>query len=231
RGRCRSYREGVTFFPVTEIVRSLAGLAADDDESVAAGRIAQLLTPDDESSLVTERLVGLVRAETEVRAEEAFWAIRRLFEAVARSRPLVLVLEDLHWAEPTLLDLIEYLVGWSRGAPILMLALTRPDLLELRPSWPGDLLHLEPLGEDDVRALLGNLLGAAQLEGEIAVQITHAAEGNPLFVEELVRMLVDDGTLVLENGRWVARDLGELPIPPSISALLAARLDRLEPEQ
>jgi class 3 adenylate cyclase/tetratricopeptide (TPR) repeat protein len=231
QGRCLSYGEGITFFPVTEILRSLTGLAADDDEDVVRGRIAQLLPAHDESALVTERLVGLLRAQTDVRAEEAFWAVRKLLEAVARSRPLVLVLEDLHWAEPTLLDLVEYLVGWSRGAPILVLVLARPDLLDLRPGWPGEHLHLEPLGGGEVQTLLGNLLGTAELDHEIGARIEHAAEGNPLFVEELVRMLLEEGALVLDGGRWVARDLGELPIPPSIQALLAARLDHLDPEE
>jgi class 3 adenylate cyclase/tetratricopeptide (TPR) repeat protein len=231
QGRCLSYGEGITFFPVTEIVRSLAGLAADDVEGVVRGRIAQLLPTGDESALVTERLVDLLSAAANVRAEEVFWAGRTLLEAVARSRPLVLIFEDLHWAEPTLLDLVEYLVGWSRGAPILAVALARPDLLELRPAWPGEHITLEPLEAGEVRALLGNLLGTAELDAEIARRIELAAEGNPLFVEELVRMLLDDGALVLDDGRWVARDVDELPIPPSISALLAARLDLLDPEE
>jgi class 3 adenylate cyclase/tetratricopeptide (TPR) repeat protein len=231
QGRCLPYGDGITFFPVTEILRSLAGLSADDDEGVVRGRITQLLPATEESSLVADRLVGLLRAEPDVRSEEAFWAVRKLLEAVARSRPLVLVLEDLHWAEPTLLDLVEYLVGWSRGAPMLVLALARPDLLDLRPAWPGDHLLLEPLAGDDVRALLGNLLGAADLDKEIALRIESAAEGNPLFVEELVRMLVEDGALVLDDGRWTAHDVGDLAIPPSINALLAARLDHLDPEE
>ena len=231
QGRCLPYGDGITFFPVNEIVRSLAGLAADDDEQVVRGRIAQLLPATDESSLVTDRLTGVLTADANVRAEEAFWAVRKLLEAVARSRPLVLVLEDLHWAESTLLDLVEYLVGWSHGAPMLLLALARPELLDLRPGWPGERLVLEPLDGGEVRALLTNLLGAAELDAEIAEQIERAAEGNPLFVEELVRMLIDDEALVLDDGRWVARDLGELAIPPSISALLAARLDHLEPEE
>jgi len=114
---------------------------------------------------------------------------------------------------------------------MLVLALARPELLELRPGWPGDHLALEPLDGDDVHALLANLLGSAELDSAVAANIERAADGNPLFVEELVRMLVDDGTLVLNDDRWVARDVGELPIPPSINALLAARLDRLEPEE
>ena len=232
QGRCLSYGEGITFFPVGEIIRSLAGLAADDDADVVAARVAKLLPPGGESVLVTERLVGLLGAETTVRSDEIFWAVRKLLEAVARSRPLVLVLEDLHWAEPTLLDLVEYLVGWSRGAPMLVLALARPELLEVRPSWPGDKVLLEPLGSDEVRTLLGNLLGAAELDAAVAQRIELAADGNPLFVEELVRMLVDDGELVLVEGKWIAEeDAGDLRIPPSINALLTARLDRLESEE
>src|SRR5438093_2987465 len=156
QGRCLSYGEGITFFPVAEVVRSLAGVAADDDEPVVKARIAQLLPPGDESAVVTERLVSLLAADGAARAEEVFWAVRKLLEVVARFRPLVLVLEDLHWAEPTLLDLVEYLVGWSRGAPMLVLALARPELLELRPGWPGERLTLEPLDSEDIRALLGN---------------------------------------------------------------------------
>ena len=231
QGRCLPYGDGITFFPVTEIVRSLAGISADDDADVVRGRIAQLLPANDETDLVTDRLVGVLSADANVRAEEAFWAVRKLLEGVARSRPLVLVLEDLHWAEATLLDLVEYLVGWSHGAPMLVLALARPDLLELRPDWPGERLALEPLEPNEIRALLANLVGAAELDPAIAERIESAAEGNPLFVEELVRMLIDDGALVLEDGRWVAREVGELAIPPSISALLAARLDHLEPEE
>src|SRR6266540_24189 len=231
QGRCLSYGDGITFFPVADIVHSLAGLSADDDELAVSARIAKLLPDADESALVTQRLVGLLGADTLVRTDEVFWAVRKLLEAVARSRPLVLVLEDLHWAEPTLLDMIEYLVGWSRGAPMLVLALARPELLELRPGWPGERVTLEPLDSKDVQALLGNLLGTAQLDAKVAERIEQAAEGNPLFVEEFVRMLVDDGTLVLQDGRWVARDVGDLPIPPSINALLAARLDRLDPEE
>ena len=126
---------------------------------------------------------------------------------------------------------MEYLVGWSHGAPILILVLARPDLLDVRPGWPGEHLHLEPLGGGEVQALLGNLLGTAELDGEIAARIEQAAEGNPLFVEELVRMLLEEGALALDDGRWVARDVAELPIPPSINALLAARLDHLDPEE
>jgi len=231
QGRCLPYGEGITFFAVTEVLRSIAAVAADDDEEVVRARVEQLLPPNDEAPVVADRIVGLLRAETTVRAEEAFWAVRKLLEAVARSRPLVLVLDDVHWAEPTLLDLVEYLVGWSRGAPMLVLVLARPDLVDRRPGWPGERLVLEPLQRSEVQELLRSLLGTAELDAEIAGRIEHAADGNPLFVEELVRMLLDEEALVLDDGRWVARDLEELPIPPTISAVLAARLDHLDPEE
>jgi class 3 adenylate cyclase len=231
-GRCLPYGDGITFFPVVEIVRAITGIEVDDAPAQIRAKLTALLPASDEASLVADRVAEMLDLGGEARSEESFWALRRLFEATARARPLVLVLEDVHWAEPTLLDLVEYLVGWSRGAPILMLCLARPELLERRPSWPGAQIALEPLPGDEVSSLLANLLGSATLEPEVERRIAAAAEGNPLFVEELVRMLVDDGALVLEEGRWhAAQPLDALAIPPSINALLAARLDRLHPEE
>jgi class 3 adenylate cyclase/tetratricopeptide (TPR) repeat protein len=229
QGRCLPYGDGITFFPMVEVVRSLAGVSADDAPEHIRARIAELAGGDD---LVVDRIAGVLGIGGEARADESFWALRRLFEAVARERPLVLVLEDLHWAEPTLLDFVEYVYGWSRGAPLLVVCLARPELLESRAAWPGERIALSPLAADEVHALLGNLLGSAELEPDAARRIAAAAEGNPLFVEELVRMLVDDGTLTRSDGRWVAAgDLDSLAIPPTISALIAARLDRLDPEE
>ncbi len=230
RGRCLQYGDSITFFPIVDVVRGLLGLAADGDPEAARTRIA-LLVDEDEAGLVADRIVGLLRTDAKVRADELFWAVRKLLEAVARTRPLVVVLEDLHWAEPTLLDFVEHMVGWSRGAPLLVLGLARPELLELRASWPGERLLLEPLGHDEVRSLLANLLGTAELDPRIAQKIEAAAEGNPLFIEELTRMLAEDGTLVLVDGRWMQSGAGDLSVPPSIGALLAARLDRLDPEE
>ena len=229
QGRCLPYGDGITFFPVVEIVRSLARVSADDAPEHIRARLAQLAGGDE---LVVDRIAGVLGIGGETRADESFWALRRLFEAVARERPLVLVIEDLHWAEPTLLDFVEYVSGWSRGAPLLVVCLARPELLETRAAWPGERITLSPLVADEVHALLGNLLGSAELEPDAARRISAAAEGNPLFLEELVRMLVDDGTLTRSDGRWVAAgDLDSLAIPPTISALIAARLDRLDPEE
>jgi tetratricopeptide (TPR) repeat protein len=228
-GRCLPYGDGITFFPIVEIVRTLAGVSADDPPARVQARVSALAGGDE--ALAT-RILDLLGLAGDTRADEWFWALRRLFESHARERPLVLVLEDVHWAEPTLLDLVEYLVGWSRGAPILLLCLARAELFETRTTWSGERIALDPLDESEVAALLTNVLGSAALETRAARRISAAAEGNPLFVEELVRMLVDDGVLHRVDGVWTGpQDLDSLAIPPTINALLSARLDRLDPEE
>lgn len=230
-GRCLPYGDAITFWPVVEIVRALTELTADDDVHEARRRLAALLPETEESLVAIERVLGILGLGGEARSEESFWALRRLFEAVARERPLVLVLEDLQWAEPTLLDLIEYLVGWSRGSPILIVCLARPELLEQRGAWPGARVVLDRLDRAEARTLLANVLGSGVLDEEVARRLAAAADGNPLFLEELVRMLLDDGVLAQVDGRWVVGDLDAIAIPPSISALLSARLDQLAPDE
>jgi class 3 adenylate cyclase/tetratricopeptide (TPR) repeat protein len=231
-GRCLSYGEGITFWPVIEIIRDAAGIVSDDSAVDARAKISRLLPDGGDSGVVCERVcstIGLTDQRTQ--AEESFWALRRLFESIARTRPLVLVFEDLHWAEPTLLDLVEYLVGWSAGSPILLVGTGRPELLEARPAWSADAILLEPLSDTETAELAENVLGGGTLDPEIGVRVSEAAEGNPLFAEEVVRMLKDDGELVELDGRWTTRGDVELRVPPSISALLAARLDRLDPAE
>ena len=134
-----------------------------------------------------------------------------------------------------MLDLIEHIADWSREAPILLLAIARPELLDARPHWGGGKLNattilLQPLGADDSASLIANLLDSPELAETVQQRIGETAEGNPLFVEELVAMLVDQGILRQENGGWRAADeLQDVAVPPSISALVAARLDHLEP--
>ena len=177
-------------------------------------------------------LVGL--GDGGVERQDAFLAVRRLFEELAKDRPLVLLFDDVHWAEASLLDFIEHVADWSRDAPILLLCVGRQELLEVRPQWGGGKLaatsvQLEPLTADESDELLAGLLGEAELEPDVRRRIAEAADGNPLFVEELLGMLIDDGSLVRRDGKWVAaRDLRLLTVPPTIQALLAARLDRLE---
>ncbi|MDX6411653.1 MAG: hypothetical protein QOE91_1169, partial [Gaiellaceae bacterium] len=135
-GRCLSYGEGITFWPVVGIVRSLAEIRPGDSPEEARARLGALVPDGPDAELIENRVAGLLGVgDRPARSEEAFWALRRLFEGLARTRPLVLVFEDLHWAEPTLLDMLEYIAGWSIGAPIMLLCLARPDLGDVRPAW------------------------------------------------------------------------------------------------
>ena len=189
---------------------------------------------DDDAELIAERVPAMSGlAETSAGMQEMFWAIRRFLESLQRERPVVVLFDDIQWAEPTFLDLVEYLAGWSRDARILVVCLARPELLDLRPGWAGlattaGTLTLSPLNDDESRELIGNLLGASSLAPSDAARIVDAAGGNPLFVEEMLRMLEDEGVLSRDDDRWrVVGDLAQVSLPASIHALLAARLDRL----
>ncbi len=206
--RCLPYGDGITFLPLADLVRSAGG-----DEAVEAAIAAE---PD--GQLVYERLRGGIGAGVPaVSSEETFWAIRRMLETLARDRPLVVCLEDVHWAEPTFLDLIEYLAGWTRDAPILLLCLARPELLEERPRWPGRQLALPPLTPAEAGRLLEQLAEELPVAPAVAGEIGAAAEGNPLFIEQMVAALAEPS--------------GAGGVPPTIQALLAARLDRLSPQE
>jgi len=235
RGRCLSYGDGITFWPVAEVLRDAAGIAPEDSPAAAQAKLAELVAGEERA----ERIAGLLGpvlglAGEAGQLEETFWAIRRVLEVVAGGRPLVVLLDDLHWAEPTLLDLVEHAASRSRDRPVLLLCLGRPELVEQRSLWGGDAVDaesmtLEALGDEDGLLLLDRLLGPSELDEATRRRIVGTAEGNPLFVEELVQMLVDEGHLRRERGRWVpAGDLSALKIPLSVSALLLARLDRLE---
>jgi predicted ATPase/class 3 adenylate cyclase len=235
RGRCLSDGDGVTFWPVAEVLRQAAGIAPGDAPAAAQAKLVALVAGEERAERVADQAGRVLGLDGEVgQLEETFWAIRRVLEVVAGSRPLVVVLDDLQWAEPTLLDLVEHVATWSRDRPLLLLCLSRPELVEQRPAWGGDAadagrLPLEPLAEEEGLLLLDQLLGASELDGATRHRIVSTAEGNPLFIEELVRMLVDGRHLRRERGRWVpADDLSTIRIPISIAALLHARLDRLE---
>ena len=181
---------------------------------------------DVERGGVAARLItGAVGAgESPGSPEETAWAFRRLFETLAADRPLVVAVDDIHWAEPTLLDLLEYVVAFSSDAPILLLCLARPDLFDTRPSWAAPrrgatLVSLDPLDADDSESLVGGLPGGRSLPETVRRRVVETAEGNPLFVEQLLAMLADDP------------DATDVVVPPTIQALLAARIDRLEPEE
>ena len=237
RGRCLPYGEGITYYPVVEVIKQAAGLSDFDLPDVVEAKVCLVLEGEEHQDQVCRHVAQVMGVAASRGGEETLWAIRRFFEASARDRPLVLVFDDIHWGASTFLDLVEHIADWSRGSPILLLCMARADLLDVRPAWGGGKLNastvsLEPLAEEQAEALVANLLGSVQLPADVQDRIVHTAEGNPLFVEETLGMLIDDGFVVREDHRWiVAGDLSDVTVPPSIQALLAARVDRLTPDE
>ena len=189
RGRCLPYGEGITYWPVVEVLKQLG-----------------LLPSDEAAAMAIRSLLGESEAATS--AEEIAWAFRKTLEQAAAERPLVVVFEDIQWGEETFCDLIEHVALLSAGAAILLLCIARPELSERRPAWPVT-LRLEPLGDEDVAELI-----AERIPGKLRERITRAAGGNPLFIEEMLAM--------------AGEAEGEVVVPPTLQALLAARLDQLE---
>jgi class 3 adenylate cyclase len=235
RGRCLPYGEGITFWPLLEAVKDVVGLEDTDGPDQALGKLIAALGEEQSAELVARRvgeMIGL--AEAAGGADEGFAAVRALFEVRARTQPLVVVFDDIHWGEATFLDLVEHLAEWVRDAPVLLLCIARPELLDMRPGWGGGKLNatstlLEPLSDGESLQLIENLVGRAGFAEDVEARIAAAAEGNPLFVEEMLSMLIDDGLLVRRNGGWeAAGDVATVRVPPTIHALLAARLDQLD---
>ena len=200
QGRCLSYGQGITYWPVVEIVKQLDAV------------------PEGDAAVPIRSLIGETDVPTS--AEEIAWGFRKLLEQEAQERSLVCVLDDLHWGEETLLDLVEHVADLARDAPILLLCMARPELLEKRPAWGGGKWNsttvlLEPLDAGQTERLLDELGG---VEPTLRERITAAAEGNPLFLEEMFALVREAGD-------------GEITVPPSIHALLAARLDQLDPAE
>ena len=231
RGRCLSYGEGITWLPLAEALRPALGLAEfarPGEVEAAVGAASADEGPD--AIAIAAGLGGLFGLGGSGSAEQTAWAVRRLLESRARRRPVALVLDDVHWAEPALLDLVEHLAERA-DAPMLLLCMARPELLDVRPGWGegagAGLVRLAPLAASDADALADALLGGPLPEGA-RERVTSAAGGNPLFLEEVLRMLVDEGRLVREGDAWgLAGDLSSVRIPPTVSALLSSRLDRL----
>ncbi len=217
-GRCVAYGEGVTFLPLAE---ALAPVLGDDPRAGAAA----ILAGEDRADHIAGQVASTVAARGAAPStDEAFRAVRVLLEALARERPLVLVIDDAHWAEATLLDFVEYVATFSSGAPVVLLVLTRPDLLEERPAWAAPregatVTVLEPLERGELVELTGLLAGDRTLAPEDVYRLVEAADGNPLFLEQLLALNADGPAG------------GELVVPPTIQALLAARIDRLERDE
>jgi class 3 adenylate cyclase/tetratricopeptide (TPR) repeat protein len=229
RGRCLPYGDGITFWPLAEAAREAAAIEPDDSPFRAMQRL-EAVAGDGQVARRIASVMGISKNLYPV--AEIFWAARKFLEALGRTRPVVMVVEDIHWAESTFLDLIGNLVETISDASVLLLCTSRPDLLEREAEWSTSehalRLSLGPLDETDAGRVVQGLLGDAGIEGAVQARIVQAAAGNPLFVEQLLSMLIDDGSLRQVDGRWRATgDLSSLSVPPTINALLAARLDLL----
>ncbi|HSQ00277.1 MAG TPA: AAA family ATPase, partial [Candidatus Dormibacteraeota bacterium] len=228
---------GATFAPLAEVLRRHLGL--DDSAGIDALRAAveaALPGDDGERARVAAGIAALLGGAPAA-PEETFFVVRRLLAALAARRPVVLVVDDVQWAEPLLLDLTEHLVQWS-DAPLLVLLAARPELRELRAALTTarglvrEVVTLAGLDAGAATRLAANVVGADELPAAIAGRVLATSEGNPLFVGELVRMLVQDGALRREGDRWTTGvEVAALEMPPTIHALLAARIERLQPAE
>jgi tetratricopeptide (TPR) repeat protein len=234
RGHCVPYGEGTTYYPLAELVQTAAGIVDVDDRATALEKLGRIGPRGDQAELVTQALASATGLDpARPHQEEIFWAVRRLLEHLAEERPLVVLFEDIHWAEPTFLDLIEYLADRIVGAPVLLIGLARPELFERRPGWSvgqanASLLRLEALTTGSSHELLDELDGSDALPEPLRDRILDAAEGNPLYIEEMLGMLVDEGHLMQDETGWHAvASLEDVHVPPTIDALLAARIDGL----
>ncbi|HEU5299139.1 MAG TPA: AAA family ATPase [bacterium] len=275
RGRCPSYGEGLTYWPLTEMVKQESGIKDNDPPAVvldklrtAADRICAPVMGPEETANVTADIAALLGLSV-TRSYETMWrerltalkqvvenppiveaappgqsrqgadvlipSVRAFFVALAQQGPLVLVFEDLHWAQESLLDLLERVALAGHDVPILTLCLSRQELLERRPAWGARLpshtsLQLQPLGEEVSRSLIAELLNGESLPREIREAILARAEGNPFYIEEILRRLIDGGELVRGESGWrLASPSVEIRIPDTIHGILASRLDLLTP--
>jgi predicted ATPase/DNA-binding SARP family transcriptional activator len=217
-GRCLHYGEGITFWPLREVVRQASG--GDAPEGIRAR-----LAGEADAAAVADQLHRALGSGTQGRtaAAEIFWAARRFLEALARHRPLLVVFEDVHWAEPTFLDLVESLALQPGEAPILLVCLARPELLDQRPGWAAETdraicFQLTPLGEGPATALLDSVSSGQPMAPSTRARLIETAGGNPLYLEQLAVSLSE------QSGSGI-----QLALPPTIQALLSARLQRLGP--
>ncbi|MGH2996730.1 MAG: ATP-binding protein, partial [Gaiellaceae bacterium] len=245
QGRALPYGEGVTFWALAEIVKAQCGILETDAAAAAARKLRAAIenTVSDpvEVEWVERHLGPLVGLGEDAapggdRQTEAFAAWRRFFEGLAERSPLILVFEDLHWADDGLLDFVDYLVEWASGVPVLAVCTARPELLTRRPGWGGGkpnaaTASLSPLSQDDTARLVAALLEQAVLPAEVQTALLARAEGNPLYAEEYVRMLQDRGFLHRDGRGWRLERAEELPLPETVQGLIAARLDALASEE
>ena len=235
QGHCPSYGEGITFWPLGEVIRQAAGISAGDALSHAREKLAVMMAGDPDAAAVVEdvgHVLGLSHAT--VGPEVLFWAVRRLLETAARQRPLVVVFEDVHWAQPTFLELLAYIAAWTRDAPLLLCCTARPEFLETNPDWgagSGNLtrIDLSPLSKGDSASLIGNLLGADTPPARAWSRVIDTAQGNPLYLQEMVSMLIDGGLVRRTSVGWAPSvPLQDVSLPLTLQALLVSRVDALD---
>jgi class 3 adenylate cyclase/tetratricopeptide (TPR) repeat protein len=225
-GRALPYGEGVTYSALADMIKVAAGIADDDPLDEAIEKLRDCC-PDEAVADLMGLATGVLEAvQAEHNQQEIAWAARAWTEKLAEPQPLVLVFEDIHWAEEPMLELVEHIGTWVRGVPLLLLCLARPELLDIRPGWGGGrvratAIELEPLGEADSEALIEALLADDDLPAEARTTLFEKTEGNPLFVEETLRMLSEANGAA--NGSVLER------IPDTLQALIAARIDHLPP--
>jgi class 3 adenylate cyclase/tetratricopeptide (TPR) repeat protein len=243
-GRCISYGEGVTFWALGEIVKAHAGILESDGPEEAAAKLSQavdvVIEEGPERDWLKTRLAALVGVSSEgsgaTDRAESFAAWRAFLEAVASTRPLVAIIEDLHWADDAMLEFVEHLVDWSVGVPLLVICSARPELYERRPGWGGGkrnstTIALSPLTNKETAKLIAFLLSEAVLPTETQATLLERSGGNPLYAEEFVRMLIDRGFLERRGRALCIAGEGEIPVPDTVQAIIAGRLDTLPPER
>ncbi len=244
RGRCLPYGDGITFWPLAEVVRDAAGITAEDSAEAAITKIRGLLETGprrvgkrkaEEHGAIVDRVAAAMNLSTaQFPVPELLWGGRRLLECLARDQPLAMIVDDIHSAETTFLEFLDHLLETVDGAPILLLCSARHELGERHPEWlaahEAETIRLEPLTEKDAGQIVEELLGS--LEPAVRARIAQASEGNPLYVEQIVSMLVETGAIERGMDGWVARaGSATLQIPPTVQALVAARLDALGPNE
>ena len=233
RGRCVAYGQGITFWPLVQALRQALRLSGTESDETTRHALEQALDRSRDRDEVADALLPLLgKSGTPGGSEQTFWAVCRLLEELATRQPLVLSIDDLHWAEPSLISLLERLHDEVADLPVLLLCQARPELLEQHPGWGTGRLNamtfaLEPLGSDAIGSDVAALLDGTPPEG-LADTVAAWSGGNPLFVEEIVAHLVESGALVDDGASWrLVHSLDQAQLPPNVSALLASRLDRL----
>ncbi|HEX9311218.1 MAG TPA: adenylate/guanylate cyclase domain-containing protein [Actinomycetota bacterium] len=244
QGRCLPYGDGITFWALGEIVKAQAGVLDTDPPEEAARKLGEAVdaAADDPSqrSWMRSRLLPLLGLRPEAggttERAESFAAWRGFLEGVAAQGPMVLVFEDVHWADAAMLEFVEHLVAWSTGVSIVLVCTARPELFERKPGWGGGTgnsatIALSPLSPDDTARLVSALLSEALLPAETQAALIERSGGNPLYAEEFVRMLVDRGVLVRRGRVATIAEGAEIPLPESVQGIISARLDTLAPDR